>query len=96
MEKQFLDGLIAKKPGEKAPQFIITKLSFKVEEFIKTLQELNKNNWVNVEIRESRQGKYYAIVDEYKPSQETSEKVKQAEKIELNNEQEVDIEDLPF
>ena len=32
-EKQFADGLIAKHPGENAPDFVKAKLSFKLDEF---------------------------------------------------------------
>ena len=40
--KQFPSGIIAKR-HEKAPDFIIANLSFKVDEFIKYLQD-NTNN----------------------------------------------------
>ena len=67
-EKVFADGLIMKKKqfswGE------ITTASIKVEEFIKFLQQHNKNGWVNLNIKESREGKPYAELDTWEPTQQ--------------------------
>lgn len=68
MDKVFIDGLIAKKPNERAPEFIIAKLSVKVEEFKRFLDEHNDNGWVNFEIHESKdKTKFYPVLDTYKP-----------------------------
>ena len=89
MEKQFVDGLIFKAPHTKAPEFVKGSLSIKVEEFKKYLDEHNNNGWVNIDLKESKSGKYYAILNEWKPE-------KDAQTIENNNEQGVPLDEIPF
>lgn len=67
-EPIFLNGLIVKKPHEQAPDFIKCNLSFKVEEFIKSLEEHKKDDgWVNAQIKQSKGGKLYVALDTYVP-----------------------------
>ena len=69
MEKaEFISGLIVKKPHEKAPEFIIAKLSIKRDDLIKWLQ--GKDEWVNADIKLSKKGSYYAQVDNWKPKKQ--------------------------
>jgi len=60
-------GLFAKKPHEKAPQFIKGKLSIKRDEFINWLQTQD-TEWVNFDVKEGQDGKYYVQVDTWKPN----------------------------
>lgn len=60
-------GLFAKKPHEKAPQFIKGKLSVKRDEFINWLQTQD-TEWVNFDVKEGQDGKYYVQVDTWKPN----------------------------
>lgn len=85
----FADGLIAKKPNDNAPDFIITKLSFKVDEFIETMNKHKNNGWFNVEVKESRNGKFYAEVDTWKPNTNQEPQTKQEDVSQ-------ETEDLPF
>ena len=68
-DKIFVDGLIAKKPSDKAPDFVKANLSIKVEDLGKFLREKYKagEEWVNVDIKESQNGKWYAEVNTWKP-----------------------------
>jgi len=61
-DKVFADGIIFKR-NDNAPSFAIGKLSFKVEDAIKFLQANEKKGWVNLNINQSQQGKYYIEVD---------------------------------
>ena len=72
-EKVFGKGIIAKKPHEKAPDFVKMGLSFKVDEFIEFLKEHDKNGWVNMQVKESKGGKIYAELDTWE-KKETTEK----------------------
>jgi hypothetical protein len=73
MSKIFADGLRVEKPSEKAPDFIIAKLSFKVAEFQEFLKKHESiAGWVNVDLLKSSKGGYYASLNEYKP--DTSKK----------------------
>jgi hypothetical protein len=65
-EKIFVDGLIAKKPDEKAPDWVKCKLSVKREELIAWLTN-QEGDWLNLQVSEGRNGKYYAEVDTWKP-----------------------------
>ena len=93
-EKIFADGLIFKKPSEKAPDFVKGNLSFKVEEFKKFLDENINNGWVNIDLKESSGGKYYAELNTWKPKVEGSETSSEPQI--TGKEEEIDIENLPF
>lgn len=66
-EKVFIKGMIFKAPRAKAPSFVKGSLSIKVEELVPFLQEHSKNGWVNINLKESRGGKYYAELDTWQP-----------------------------
>lgn len=65
-ETQFIDGLIVKAPNGNAPEYVKAKLSIKREELIGWLQSQD-GDWINVEVKESKGGKWYAAVDTWKP-----------------------------
>jgi hypothetical protein len=66
---EFVDGLIVKAPHEKAPSFVKASISIKVEDLGMWLREKHKagNEWVNIDVKESRGGKWYAAVSTFKP-----------------------------
>ena len=68
-ETEFVDGLIVKAPRAGAPDYIIGSLSIKRQELIAWL-EARDGDWVNIEIKRAKSGKYYAAVDNWKPSSE--------------------------
>jgi hypothetical protein len=65
-EAKFLDGLIFKMPREGAPEFVKGSISIKREELIKTLQA-SSDEWLNLDLKVSREGKAYAQINEWKP-----------------------------
>ncbi len=65
---EFVDGLVIKKPHENAPDFVKCGLSIKRAELIAWLTA-KPDAWVNLQIKESRNGKWYAAVDNWKPSE---------------------------
>jgi hypothetical protein len=75
-EKQFADGLIAKHPGDNAPDFVKAKLSFKLDEFKQWVGNIEKSEqgieWLNVEVKESKGGKWYAERVIWKPREDTA------------------------
>jgi hypothetical protein len=70
-EIEFVDGLIVKAPHEKAPDFVKACISIKVEDLGKWLREKYKagNEWVNIDVNESKGGKWYAKVSTFKPKE---------------------------
>jgi hypothetical protein len=74
IKKVFVDGMIVKIPENK-PDFVIAKLSFKVEEFISFLQSNQKTDWVNVDLKVSKGGKPYAELNTWTPENKGEAKV---------------------
>jgi len=66
-DMKFVNGLIAKKPHERAPEFVKAKLSMRREELIEWLQQ-QSGEWVNADVKESRAGTWYISVDDWKPN----------------------------
>lgn len=69
-DKEFTKGIFAKAPSGNAPDFIKSKMSFRLEEAVPYLQEklASGEEWLNCEIRESKAGKWFVCVDDWKPS----------------------------
>ena len=73
-EKDFVKGMIIKKPHENAPDWVKTKISIKLDEFKAWVGNAVKADpsaeWINIDIKESLGGKLYAERDMWKPEQE--------------------------
>ena len=71
-EKNFVDGLLVKLPDDKAPDFVKLKLSLKLDDFKAGVGANEKADpsleWINIEIKEGRSGKWYAERNMWKPS----------------------------
>lgn len=65
----FPKGIIAKAGNV---DFVKAKLSFKVDEFIATLKENEKNGWVNLDVLESKAGKIYTKFNVFEPKTEAA------------------------
>lgn len=101
-EKVFADGFIFKR-NEKAPEFVVGRLSMKVDEAIEFIKSNQKNGWVNLGIKQARSGNYYVELDTFEPNNDSSkgsavekydEKSKKA--VELKAEVQEEDDDLPF
>lgn len=68
-EIEFVNGLIVKAPHEKAPDYVKAAISIKVADLGAWLREKYKagDEWVNIDVKESKGGKWYAAVSTYKP-----------------------------
>lgn len=69
---EFVDGLIVKAPHEKAPDFVKAQISIKVADLGMWLREKHKagEEWVNLDVKEAKSGKWYAAVNTYKKESE--------------------------
>lgn len=63
----FVDGLIIKAPRPGAPDFVKGSISIKRAELVEWLNARPSEEWINVDIKESRGGKWYAQVNTWKP-----------------------------
>lgn len=68
-EIEFVNGLIVKAPHEKAPDFVKASISIKVKDLEKWLGDRSED-WVNIDVKESKGGKWYAVVSTFKSKQE--------------------------
>lgn len=65
--KIFVDGMIIKPPRAGAPDFVKFGISIKVYELEKFLTQHRDGEWLNIEVKASREGKLYAELDTWKP-----------------------------
>ena len=65
-EPKFVDGLIVKKPHDNAPDFVKCAISIKRSELISWLT-LQTDDWINLDVKESKKGSWYAQVNTFKP-----------------------------
>lgn len=63
---EFVDGLNAEKPSDKAPDFIKAKLSIKCRALSEWLSK-RPEQWLNLDVRESKKGEYYVCINDFKP-----------------------------
>ena len=71
-DKVFADGVIFKKPHENAPDFVKGSLSLKMKDLIEFAKKYHKDGWLNLDLLESRNGKYYAALNTFEPMKQSS------------------------
>ena len=86
--KIFANGLIFKRPRENAPNFVKGTLSIRVSEFVEFLNKNAKNDWVNLDLKESKGLKLYFELNTWE---------KGLDKIEQEELEKIDSKkDIPF
>jgi hypothetical protein len=72
---EFVDGLLVKAPHPKAPDFVKAQISIKVEDLGKWLRAKYqaKEEWVNIDVKEAKSGKWYAAVSQFKPKKKDAD-----------------------
>ena len=63
---EFPKGLIIKAPRDGAPDFVKASISIKREELIEWLSSKD-GDWINLDVKEAKSGKWYCAVNTYKP-----------------------------
>lgn len=97
-EKIFADGFLFKR-NEKAPDFVVGRISIKVEEAIAFMKQHQKNGWVNLGVKNARSGNYYIDLDTFEAKTQDSAVDKYEKKAESKQQpavQEEEEDDLPF
>ena len=97
-EKIFADGFLFKR-NEKAPDFVVGRMSIKVEEAIAFMKQHEKGGWVNLGVKTARSGNYYIELDTFEAKGKESAVDKYEAKAKptapvVKEEEEAD--DLPF
>jgi hypothetical protein len=71
----FIDGLYVNKPHDNAPDFIKANLGINVDKFVEWLyaHEVNDKGYLikKIDIKESREGKFYAQVNDFVPKKKS-------------------------
>jgi hypothetical protein len=95
-EKIFADGFIFKR-NEKAPEFVIGRMSLKADEAIAFIKQHVKNGWINLDVKQARSGNFYVELDTFE-SKNDSSKESAVNKYEAKKVAPVEEEapDLPF
>lgn len=70
-EKIFADGFVFKR-NEKAPDFVVGRISIKVDEAIAFINQHKKNGWVNLNVKTARSGNYYIDLDTFESKNESA------------------------
>jgi hypothetical protein len=65
-DKIFAEGFSFKR-SENAPEFVIGRLSIKIEEATAFMEANNKNGWVNLNVKKSKGGVHYLELDTFEP-----------------------------
>jgi hypothetical protein len=73
---ELIEGLYPKPKHANAPDFVIGKLSINLEQFMPYIRQWCKDhpgeNWMNIDMKESKGGRGYAVEDTWKPEKDTS------------------------
>lgn len=91
-DKDFINGFYAKKAEV---DFVKCKINIKLSEFREWAKEnLSKDDeWLNIDVKESKSGNFYAERNTWKPDSERADTQPQVEE---KNKQENSHEEIPF
>ena len=90
-EKIFADGFLFKR-NEKAPEFVVGRMSIKIEEAVAFMTKHQKGGWVNLDVKTARSGNYYIELDTFEAKGKETASTKPAPKPTQQEEE----DDLPF
>jgi len=75
-DRDFVNGMIIKKPNDNAPEWVKAKMSIKLDDFKSWIGGFVKANpddeWINIDIKESQKGTLYAERDTWKPEKKAA------------------------
>jgi hypothetical protein len=83
-DKIFANGFSFKR-NEKAPDFVVGRMSIKVDDAISFMKEHQKSGYINLNVKTARSGNHYVELDTFVPSGGSKPKPT-----------EVDDDDIPF
>ena len=76
MDKVFAKGFSFKR-NDNAPEFVVGKISLKADEAIQFIKDNSFEGWVNLDVKKSKDGKYYIELDNFKLKQAKQEKLEE-------------------
>lgn len=92
---EFVDGLIVKAPHERAPDFVKAQISIKVADLGMWLRAKHTagEEWVNIDVKAAKSGKWYAAVSTYKKGDKAEPKREAAPQKRPTDDL---VDDIPF
>ena len=84
-EEKFINGLFVKAPHPKAPEFVKCSISIKRKDLGNWLRGRD-DEWINIDVKESRDGNWYAKVNDWKPDESQS----------ANKPDDIEADTIPF
>jgi hypothetical protein len=96
MEKKFVSGVFVSRK-ETAPEFVKANLSF-TEKFIDYLKEnFNAKGYVNLDLKESKEGKLYLDLNDWQPSGDREQFVNNNGQVEVKSREDgFDVSQVTF
>lgn len=95
MENKLVEGLFVNNPRENAPDFVKGGLSINVGKFVDYLhQNANARGYVNIDLLVSKDGKLYAKLNDWKPTEKPMTKDEEIEIADADSE--IDVKNIPF
>jgi hypothetical protein len=99
-EVEFVDGLSVEAPKSGAPDFVKMKIGIQPEKLALWLKGKPEGEWINLQVKVSKKGTWYASVDNWKPDpnraqQPAQQPVQQPTQV-TNNNDAFDDEVIPF
>ena len=65
-DMKFLNGILVKAPRDGAPDFVKGSILIKREELLTSLSS-ETDEWINLDIKESKKGTWYCAINDWKP-----------------------------
>lgn len=90
-QKHFPEGIFFKLPSTNAPDFVKGSVSIKVAELQEYLTRV-QGEWLNIDLKVSKEGKAYAEVNTFKPDKSKAKK----EEPSYDYDPDKDSDSLPF
>ena len=92
----FPKGMFIKR-NPKVPDFVIGKISIKIEDFIPFMQQHDNNGWINIEVLKKRaDGSPYLVLDTWKPNQQANTQSNQQAESGFEQQYELPSDDIAF
>ena len=98
VEKVFAEGFSFKR-SETAPDFVVGRISVKVNDAIAFLKKSEKDGWVNMQVKKARTGNFYMELDQYDPKGSggyAEKKESHVDSMSKNDSSSNSSDDLPF
>jgi len=92
-EIEFPSGLMVKAPRPGAPDFVKASISIKVQDLM-TWLDGKQEEWINLDVKESKGGKWYCSVNTYKPKDAPAKPASSDPRAASGGG--ADMEDIPF